>query len=368
MQPHQAESMKTSYPCPVYAVVLAGGEGRRLWPLSRRNYPKQFLPLGKHGLTLLQEAARRAVLLTGTLETVLVIGQLAQAELVREQLPELPTENLILEPQGKNTAACLGLAAWHIHRRTRTATMVVLPADHLYVREQPWIEAVQAAILFACNNDRLVAIGIPPDNPSPNYGYLQKGEVIAASNDYPVHALSRYIEKPASAAAREYYESGKYLWNTGTFAWQVGVYQEALQRHMPDLYTGLEAIARHPNEFHTIYSSFDEISVDYGVMEKASNAAMVPASFQRIDVGSLESLAQVWQNDLQGNAFVGKIFSRDSRGNIAYTDHGMLALIGVEDLIVIRQGDVVLVCRKERSSQVKAIVAGLEKSGMEHYR
>lgn len=368
MRAHQPESMDVSYPCPVYAVILAGGEGKRLWPLSRKNYPKQFLPLGIYGATLLQETVRRALELTGSLERVLVMGNQDQEALVREQLPELPPKNLILEPQGKNTAASLGLAAWHIHRHSRPAAMAVLPADHLFVHEQPWIEALKAAILFACEHDRLVAVGISPESPSSNYGYLHKGEVLGTSNGYLVHALLRYVEKPAPPLAQEYYESGTYLWNTGTFAWQVEVFLAALQQHMPELYTGLEEIARRPDEFHKIYSGLEPVSVDYGVMEKASNAAVVPAHFQRIDVGSLESLAQVWQNDSHGNALYGEVFSRDSQGNIAYADQGMLALIGVDDLVVVRHGDVVLVCRKDRAREVKDFVTGLEESGLERYR
>ena len=353
---------------PVYAAILAGGHGTRLWPLSRRSHPKQFLALQKDGQTSLQNAYRRASLVAGSRERVLLLAQTDHANLVREQIPGLPEFNLILEPAGKNTAASIGLAAFHLMTIDPEAVMVILPADHLFVDETAWFEAMQVAVNFASQENRLVTIGIPPTSPSSNYGYLQLGEKLFQHDQCPVFDVSRFVEKPARALAQQYVKSSKYLWNTGTFAWSVVEFLNALKTCLPALYAGLERITANIGSLNIIYPTLEEVSVDYGVLEKSSQVAVVRGNFQRIDVGALPTLAQIWPADPQGNSISGDVIIREGQDNIVFTDEGLVGLIGMQDMIVIRQGNVVLVCPKERAHEVKELVAALDQKGLERYR
>jgi mannose-1-phosphate guanylyltransferase len=352
----------------VYATILAGGQGTRLWPLSRRAHPKQFLAFQEDGQTLLQNAFRRASLVAGSSEQVLILAQADHVDIVREQLPELPGSNLILEPAWKNTAASIGLASFHLKAIDPDAVMAVLPADHLFVDESPWFDAIQTAVTFAGREYRLVTIGLLPTSPSSNYGYLQIGEKLFQNDHCEVFEVRQFIEKPEHDRAKQYVESGEYLWNTGTFAWSVDEFLGALKSCLPALYTELERIAANPERLNVIYPTLKEVSVDYGVMEKSSRVAVVKGNFQRIDVGALPTLAQIWPADPQGNTLSGDYIARESQDNIVYTDEGLVGLVGMKDTIVIRQGDVVLVCPKERAHEVKELVAALGQKGLERYR
>jgi mannose-1-phosphate guanylyltransferase len=359
-------------PRPVIAVLIAGGQGTRLWPLSRRSLPKQFLDLRDEGQTLLQAAARRAEKVAGGPENVLVMAQAEQAGLVKAQLPDLPEENLILEPVGRSTAASAGLAAMHIQDRAPQAVMAVLPTDHVFPDEQAWLEAMRTAILFAGQSERLVTIGVPITSASSNYGYLHLGDILSPGEvstcNCPVYEVREFIEKPTLEHAQAYMESGEYLWNTGAFAWQVSVFQKALQRHLPHLHAGLQEIARDPGQLAKLYSEFDDLSVDYGVLEKSHDVAVVRGNFKRIDLGALTSLAEIWLDDEQGNANHGLVLARDSRGNIISADQGLVGLVGVENMIVIRQADVLFICPKDRAGEVKELVAALARNGLEVYQ
>ncbi len=357
---------------PIFAVLIAGGQGTRLWPLSRRMLPKQFLDLRDEGQTLLQAAAQRAARVADGLENVLVLAQAEHAALAHVQLPDLPEDNLILEPVGRSTAASMGLAAMHIQNRAPQAVMAVLPTDHVFPDEQPWLEAMRTAVLFAGQSDRLVTLGIPPVFASPNYGYLHLGSLLKAGDgspcNCPVYAVQQFVEKPAPERARSFLESGEYLWNTGTFAWQVGVFQDALQRQLPGLHAGLQVIAEDPGQLTRLYSEFDDLSVDYGVLEKSNNVAAVLGNFKRIDLGALTSLEEIWPGDELGNTNHGLVLSKDSRGNIVSADQGLVGLVGVEDMIVIRQADVLFICPKERAAEVKELVAALARNGLGRFQ
>jgi mannose-1-phosphate guanylyltransferase len=353
---------------PVFAVVMAGGKGRRLWPLSREAFPKQFLTLQLGQGSLLQQAVRRAAEIVGGRQNVLVVSQAQHADLVAQQLPDLPQQNVLLEPLGRNTAACIGLAALEIRKRAPEAVMAVFPADHLFRDERPWMRAVRAAIGTAGQTGRLVAIGIPPSQASTSYGYLRLGVELGEQEGLEVYEVQEYAEKPDAARAARYVESGEYLWNTGTFAWRVTALQEALEEHLPELTSGLEQIAADPSRLEQVYSLLPDISIDTGVMEKASQVAVVRGEFTRLDVGSLARLAELWSQDAHGNAVMGALLENDSQGNLVYCDEGLVCLIGVQDLVVVRQGEVLLVCPKERAQEVKQVVAGLDEAGMSRFK
>ena len=231
---------------PTYTVLLAGGQGRRLWPLSRQALPKQFLTFKRGGQTLLQSAASRAMQVSGAMARILVLVQAAHADLARQQLPDLPPENLIVEPVGRSTAASIGLAAITLVQRSPGALMAVLPSDHLFIDVNPWFTALRAAWSFAATNDRLVTIGIQPDSPSSSYGYLHMGQELAQLEGCGIYAAQSFIEKPDPLLARLFFESKEYLWNTGTFVWRSGVFLATVEQHMPALWAGLQRIAADP--------------------------------------------------------------------------------------------------------------------------
>ena len=357
---------KTSHP--IYAVLLAGGKGTRLWPLSRQAHPKQFLAIPSGTPTLLQGAARRAVEVSGSLDRVLVLVQEEHADIVREQLPDLPPENLVVEPLGRSTAASIGLAAITLEKRLPGTLMAVLPSDHLFSDERPWLAALRAALDFAAGSERLVTLGITPQSASPNYGYLHLGQELASLQGRRIYAVQAFTEKPDPTLARAFWESGEYLWNTGTFVWQTSVFLAAVEQHMPGLFAGLQRIAADPASLRAVYPTFEDISVDYGIMEKAAGVAVVRGDFERIDVGNLSTLGDLLEGNAQGNAVAGLLVEKDSRDNVIYSDEGLVGLIGVQDMIVVRKGDVVLVCPKERAREVKDLVAMLAEKDLDKFR
>jgi mannose-1-phosphate guanylyltransferase len=307
----------------VYVVILAGGQGTRLWPISRKARPKQFLDLAGSGRSLLQETTRRALELTGSIRQVLVLTQQAHASQVRQQLPDLPQENLLIEPVGRNTAACLGLAAVDLSQRlglseASEAVMLTLPVDHMFKDEAPWFEAVRCAIQAAAHRDSLVAIGLTPTYPATGFGYQHLGANAELDLPLAVHAVREFVEKPSKELAQTFLESGQYLWNTGTYAWKVPVFLAALEKHAPELFSGLNSTGNplDADILAKVYPTFANIPVDIAVMEKADNVLTVRADFERIDVGSLNSLPEIWQPDAQGNVSLGELLAEDSRDNI----------------------------------------------------
>jgi mannose-1-phosphate guanylyltransferase len=255
-----------------------------------------------------------------------------------------------------------------LEKRSPGALMAVLPSDHLFSDERPWLKALRAALAFASSNNRLVTLGIAPESPSSNYGYLHVGGELANLEGCRVYEVSSFIEKPNADLARRYYESQEYLWNTGTFVWQAGVFLAVVKQHMPALFAGLQRIAADADSLREIYPTFEDISVDFGIMEKAAGVAVVRGDFTRLDVGNLSTLVSLLESDPQGNAIQGLLVEKDSRDNIIYTDDGLVGLIGVENMIVIRKGDVVLVCPKERAREVKDLVAALNERDLTRFQ
>jgi len=360
-----------------YAVIMAGGQGTRLWPLSRKSRPKQFLDLTGDGQSLLQSAVDRAGRVGDDAKRVLVVAPVAQAELIREQLPGLPAENLILEPVGRNTAAAIGLAAIQIQQRNPEAVMGVFPADHLFRDETPWIEAVQTALGFAADSDQLVTIGLKPGFPSPSYGYLHLGGLLTSEGKYPVYQVRRFVEKPSVALAQTYLDSGEYLWNTGTFAWKVSTLMQGFRQHLPGHYAGFQEIARNPGSWgrlSKVYPSLENISIDYGVMERSSNVAVVRANFERIDLGNLSNLSALskgpdWSEGDDGNAWLGNGLIVDGEHNLIYdeTGSGITVAFGLDDVIIVRQDDVVLALPKNEAHRIKDLLTEIRKKGLEMY-
>jgi len=355
-----------------YAVVMAGGQGTRLWPLSRKSRPKQFLRLGGNGLSLLQSAVKRAEQIVGDLDQVLVVAPAEQDELIREQLRPLPLKNLIFEPVARNTAAVVGLAAFHIQERNPEAVMGVFPADHLFRDIKPWITSVRAALEFASDYDQLVTIGLEPAAPSPSYGYLQLGNQLTTQFDLPIYKVHSFVEKPTIEVAKQNLENGDFLWNTGTFSWKVSAILDAFKRFLPDHFVKFQQIRDSQYEWNVIseiYPSLDNISIDYGLMEKSTDVAVVKADFERIDLGNLSNLEKLFPPDEGGNVLHGDVFSFEGENNLVYDDtaNGITGVFGLSDIILIRQGDVVLALPKSEAHRIKVLLAEIRQSGMEKY-
>ena len=342
----------------LYAVILAGGHGERFWPLSRRAKPKHHLALFSDR-TLLSATLDR---LEGfiPLERTLVLTGADQAEAMRKLLPELPAENLIVEPLRRDTAAAMALAAGILARRNPAATAVVLPADHHIPHTADLQKTLASAVSVTRQNNAIVTIGIPPDWPCPGFGYLELG----APLDALAFPVLKFHEKPSVATATEYLRRGNFRWNAGMFVWSVPVLQAAFERTAPDLLSFFEELRQTddlPAFLQTRFATVPKISFDYAVMEKLPNALAVEAQFEWDDLGGWPAAGKYFPKDNNDNAGNTPIQSLDSRGNIVFSHDPAqhVSLLGVENLIVVNTGDVLLVCAREQSERIKEIVAAL---------
>ncbi len=350
-----------------YAVVLAGGSGTRFWPKSRKDQPKQLLDIIGTSPLIAQTLERLEGLFTR--ERVLVVTQARQLEGVRRHI-DLPEENLLGEPYSRNTAAAIGLAALELKRREgEEAVFAVLPSDH-YIDD---LDAFLKTLLLAKEVARmgfLVTIGIRPRYPETGYGYLELGEPLLDLGFQGIYHVKRFVEKPDLPTAARYVEQGTFLWNSGTFVWQVQTLLEAIARHLPDLHRGLQRIeqADHdPDEIERIYKDLPDISIDYGVMEKADNCAVVIGDYGWSDVGSWSALAELLEKDERGNVRRGEVVAVDCSNSVLYSDDGLIGALGLRDMVVVYSGGAVLVCPVERSQDVRKVVEKLKELGKERY-
>ena len=353
-----------------YAVIMAGGIGERFWPRSRQNLPKQFLPLlGER--SLLQQSCERIQNLVPP-ENILVVTGREHLSLAREQLPHLPETNFLSEPQGRNTAPCIGLAAVHLRRRDPDGVMLVFPADHLVQGREDFTCCMEKALELSSSTDSLVTVGIIPTRPETGYGYIEREEE-AFPGTPPAYRVRRFVEKPDYHNAVQYLHSGRYLWNSGIFAWKVGLILEKMQKHLPGLYRGLEKIAAgigtavEQDILESIFPSLPAISVDYGVMEKETNLLVVQGDFGWDDLGSWSALAECFSGDEAQTVGMGQHVGIDTTGCLVYGENSLIATLGVSNLVIVQEKDVVLVCPKERAQEVKKLVQKIKERGMAQY-
>ncbi|MFQ5745437.1 MAG: mannose-1-phosphate guanylyltransferase, partial [Acidobacteriota bacterium] len=330
-----------------FAVIIAGGGGTRFWPLSRRRCPKQFLAITNQ-TSLLQSTWERALALVAAPERVLVVTAAEYAELARQQLPELSEHNLLLEPQARNTAPCIAWSAAVLEARDPEALAVVLPADHLIRERDGFVSAARAAAAAARAHDLLVTFGVPPRYPETGYGYIAIGEELPAtgpSADVPVHHVEQFREKPDPPTAEAYLEAGTYLWNSGIFVWTAAGILAALEEHLPEARRAAQRMLEaEDTEGRAIaYAGMPATSIDFGVMERATNVACVRAPFDWSDVGSWAALREVMPDDAEGNVAWGEVVAVEACGNLVHAPEDLVVLLGVEGLAVVRAGDVLLV-------------------------
>jgi mannose-1-phosphate guanylyltransferase len=352
-----------------YAVIMAGGGGTRLWPLSRKTRPKQMLKLVDER-TLFQTAVER---LGGVFspDRIFVVTVSEQARELQNQCPSIPAENYLLEPMPRGTASVVGLAAVALKNRDPEAVMAVLTADHIIKDEAKFLRFLGSAY-DAANDGYLVTLGISPTYPATGYGYIQQGEKIGTYDGLNVYRVLRFREKPSEKRARQMLESGDHAWNSGMFMWRVDRILEEFERQMPDLFAKLAEINMawsQPQSQDVILRIWPQIqteTIDFGIMENARNVAVIPAeNLGWSDVGSWDALFDVLPTDENGNIVMGGMhIPIDTRDSLIYMnqERRLIVTIGVEDLVVVDTGDVVLVCKKDQAQKVRQVVGQLKQS------
>lgn len=349
-------------PNPIYALILAGGSGERFWPLSRRARPKQLLRLVSD-LTLLEETVSR---LSGLVpqERIVILTNVDQEAAVRELMPKLPKENILAEPAKRDTAAAIALGAGWVARRDHSATMLVLPADHIIKDRAAFQKTLMTAVRAAEETGALVTIGIKPTWACPGFGYIEHGEKIqlrSAKGETEIHRVLRFREKPNADLAESFLRKGNFRWNAGMFVWSVPTVLSEFNRQSPELANFISQI-RAPGDFektlHERFSKLPKISFDYAIMERADRVLVVEAGFDWDDVGSWTAVANYLKRDEKNNASNCPITAIDSTGNIISDQNGAnIALLGVHNLIIVRTEDALLICHRHQAEKIKDLVA-----------
>ncbi len=349
---------------PLYALILAGGSGERFWPLSRKARPKQLLRLVAKE-TLLEQAVSRLEGLVAP-ERLLILTNVDQEAAVRELLPQVPKENIVAEPAKRDTAAAVALGAGWVAARDHSATMIVLPADHVISDTEAFQKTLAAAAAAAEETGALVTIGIKPTWACPGYGYIEQGEAVrlrSAGNDIAVHRVVRFREKPNADLAESFLRHGNFRWNAGMFVWSMPSVLSEFNRHTPELANFISQLCVPKNFERTLRERFRDlprISFDYAIMEKADRVLVVEAAFDWDDVGSWRAVSKYFENDAEGNAANCEITALDSSNNIVFNPDGArIALLGVHNLIVVRTPDAILICHRHQAEKIKNLLGHL---------
>ncbi len=343
------------------AVIMAGGKGQRFWPISTEERPKQFLDLERTGRSLLQATFDRLLPLVSGASDLYVATAERYRALVCEQLPELPLGNLILEPEGRDSAPAVALASLLIAERDADALLGFFPADHRIGDAEAFERTVRSAQALAEREQGLVTIGIPPSHPATGYGYLELGEKVGEG-----YRVAQFVEKPNRRRAEAYLESGRYLWNAGIFVWSAKVILEELGRHSPELLEPLKnALAS--DTLVEVFPTLPKISIDYAVMERTERALVVTGTFGWDDIGDWVALERLLQRDHQSpNTVVGAHVGLETAGNILYTEDAddVIVTLGIENLVVVKRGNVVLLLHKDRVQDLKTVLADERLAGL----
>ncbi|MBM3915868.1 MAG: mannose-1-phosphate guanylyltransferase [Sphingomonadales bacterium] len=354
-----------------YVAIMAGGIGSRFWPMSRSRYPKQFLDILGLGRTLIQQSYDRYSQVVPP-ENVFVVTSAEYVSIVKEQLPDLPAENILAEPSRKNTAACIAYIAFKLQTINPDAVMIAAPADHLVTETTKFVTTAQTALQFVEQNNALVTIGIKPSHPNTGYGYIQH-EMTAVAPE--VFNVKTFTEKPSEEIARAFIASGDFLWNAGIFTWKVSDILGALEKHLSEVF---EVFAAERSHFNTvgeqkaiekIYPLCTNTSIDVGVMEKASNVYVIPADFGWSDLGTWNSAWDNMEKDYFGNAVVGKqVMVVDANNCVVHVpDNKLVLLQGLRDYIIVDTPDALLICKKEKEQQIKEYVAEVKRNMGDQY-
>ncbi len=355
----------------MYAAIMAGGSGTRLWPRSRKEKPKQFQVLYGEK-TLLQDTVDRLEPLAKREQIYIIAGQ-DHEPIVRQQLPWLSEKNYVGEPFGKDTAPAVGVISTLIHHYDPEAVILITPSDHVIAKESEFRHLLEVAEKVAKEGPNVVTIGIKPTCPETGYGYIQMKEGEREVDGVPVHEVASFREKPDIKTAEEYVSSWNYVWNSGMFVWSAKTIMDLFRDHAPDIYKllirydGAIGTENEKKVFEEIYDAFPRISVDYAIMEHAQNISVIPASIGWSDLGSWASVYDIMDTPEGANATTGEVVSLDTHNCLIHAGERMVATIGLDNLMIIDGGDVVLVMPKGRSQDVKQLLDEIKKEGKGKY-
>jgi len=349
-----------------YVAIMAGGIGSRFWPMSRTDFPKQFLDILGTGRTLIQQTYDRYVKLVPP-QNVFIITAQEYVSIVKKQVPDIPEENILAEPSRKNTAPCIAYIAFKLYQKDPKALMMAAPADNLILETDEFIKTGKKAFDFVDHINALVTIGVKPTYPNTGYGYIQHDSVVAAPDVYKVKT---FTEKPNEELAKAFMSSGDFLWNAGIFTWKIKNLLTAFEKYLPEMY---EVFAAEKDKFNTskekkaienIYPQCTNISIDFGIMEKADNVYVIPASFGWSDLGTWNSAWENKDKDYFGNAVVGNhVMVVDANNCMVHVpDNKLVLLQGIANCIVIDTKDVLLICNKDKEQEIKDYVAEVRRN------
>lgn len=341
------------------ALIMAGGKGERFWPLSTDEKPKQFLKLlGEE--TMLQMTVNRLRVLIPVEQIFIVTGS-KYVELVKDQIEDIPNRNIIMEPVGKNTAPCIALSALVIDKYYKNAVIAVMPSDHLIEDEGEFLKVINSGYDFiSMNEDVVITIGIKPDRAEIGYGYIKYSKIVNKIHQHEIHSVERFVEKPDLDTARAYLEQGNYLWNGGMFIWSVKTILRLNERYLPLNYEILLEIASSKEDefnevLHANYEKLENISVDYGIMEKAERIYVIEGNFGWDDVGTWNSVERIREKDCHGNVSSGKILNIEGKNNIVMSSGKRIVVVGLEDVFIVESEDMIFVGSKKNIKDIKEI-------------
>lgn len=355
----------------IYAVIMAGGRGTRFWPRSRANMPKQVLNIVGDN-TMIQDTLYRMQELVPA-ENVYVITNSALKSIIEEQLPEVPPDQIIAEPHGRNTAPCIALASAIISARDPQGIMAVMTSDHLIQNNDAFVEDLAFAASIAENNGKLVTFGIPPTKPETGYGYIHLGEVFAGSDGKTARNVQRFVEKPDLETAKHFFECGEYLINSGMFVWKLETIIEEFQLHLQSIAEGILSIknavgtVKERTTIEKVFPTMTSISIDYGILEQSERVVVVPASFDWNDLGSWSSAYEVRDKNEDGNVLIGKCVTMDSKNCYLRSEDKLVAVLGVENVVVVETDDAILVCNRGSEQNVGKLVDLMKEQGLHEY-
>ncbi|HEX9817685.1 MAG TPA: sugar phosphate nucleotidyltransferase [Patescibacteria group bacterium] len=359
-----------------YAVILAGGGGTRLWPKSRLKVPKQFLQLDGED-TMIQVTANRFAKIIAW-DKIIVVTTKKYLELVRQQLPKVSPENIIAEPEKRDTAMAMLVGALFAKSKDPEAVLINDAADHVIQNEGEFLRLMELSAKIASDHQYLVAVGIIPTFPSTAFGYIKTGKEWKKIGRDTVFQVDSFVEKPNKPTARAFISSGKYFWNANHYVWSAKALKEAFKKYRPDMYSAtrhldsLDSSTKFMKALPAVYEAVESISVDYAISEKADNLLIIPGDFGWDDIGEWKVVYDLTQKDNQQNAIIGpekKSLSLliDSTGNLVHTDNRMVTMVGVKNMIIIDTGEILLVCPMDRSQEVKKLVEKLKKDNRKEY-
>ena len=354
-----------------YVAIMAGGIGSRFWPMSRTNLPKQFLDILHTGKTLIQQTFERYANVVPK-ENIYIVTSQEYVDIVKKQLPDLPAENIVAEPSKKNTAPCIAYIAFKLYQRDPEALMIAAPADNLILEPDEFTKTATTAFDFVNHINALVTIGIKPTYPNTGYGYIQHDMAEAAPSIFKVKT---FTEKPNQDLAKAFIASGDFLWNAGIFTWKVKTLLSAFEKHLPEMYEVFYAEKEKMNTpdelaaIEQIYPQCTSISIDFGIMEKADNVFVIPASFSWSDLGTWNSAWENMEKDYFKNAVAGNtVMVVDAKNCVVNVpDNKLVLLQGLDDYIVVDTKDVLMICKKEKEQEIKEYVAEIKRNKGDKY-